>query len=210
MSAAGGSAAARAAALRAGARRGLWRHALSLLGVRVHTRRADALAARSDAGAEGERRTAQLLAPLAAEGWHGLYDRALPRGGKANADFVLIPPCGSLIVNVDAKLWSARWEVHCTGGPLFHGTHDRSRTVKALLYETREITAALGVRVIPVMAVHNAPVASGRFETAGITVLPADVLVVFLRSLAGQPDPYRAGSLAHAAAAVLRPYADGG
>lgn len=207
---AGESAAAWAAELRAGARRGLWRRILSLLGVRVHTRRADAQAARCDAGYEGERRTAQLLAPLAQEGWYGLYDRSLPRGGKANADFVLIPPCGRLVVNVDAKLWSGRYPLHCQGGPLFHGTYDRSRTVDALLYETREIAAALSVRVVPVMAVHNAPVAGGRFETAGITVLPAAVLVPFLRSLAGPPDPYRAGALAHAAAAVLRPYVQGG
>ncbi|WP_093803965.1 NERD domain-containing protein [Streptomyces sp. Wb2n-11] len=210
MSAAGRSADAWAKSLRAGARRGLWRRLLAWLGVGSYVRRAEAQAAQAEAGAEGERRTAALLAPLAEEGWYGLYDRALPRGGKANADFVLVPPCGRLVVNVDAKLWSGRWEVHCEGGPLFHGTHDRSRSVSSLLYETREIVAALGVPVVPVMAVHNAPVADGRFVTAGITVLPADQLVVFLRSLVGRPDPGRAASLAGAAGRVLLPYVERG
>jgi hypothetical protein len=188
---------------------------MAWLGLGKAVRVAEAQAVRRDAGAEGERRTAALLAPLGTEGWYGLYDRALPRGGRANADFVMIPPCGGFVVNVDAKLWSSRYRVHCEGGPLFHGTHTRAKTVDALLYETREIAAALGVMVVPVMAVHNAPVAGGRFETAGIIVLPAGTLeepdapgtlLPFLRGLVGRPDPARAGALAHAAAAKLPPY----
>lgn len=203
---AGSSAAARAAELRARARRGVWRRVLSLMGVSWHTARADARAGRWDAGALGEKYTAELLRPLAGEGWYGLYDRALPRGGRANADFVLIPPCGRLAVNVDAKLWSGRYRVHCQGGPLFHGTADRARAVNSILYESREIAAGLGVRVVPVTAVWNAPVEGGRFETCGVTVLPSDALLGFLRRLSGPADPRQAEALAQRAAHVLRPY----
>lgn len=207
---AGGSAGAHAAALRAGARRGLWRRVTARWGINPAARRADAQAANWDAGQEGERRTAQLLQALAVDGWWGLYDRALPRGGRANADFVLIPPCGTFLANVDAKLWSGRFEVHARGGPLFHGGVDRSKAVRSLLYETGEIRAAVNVRVVPMMAVHNAPVYGGGFVTAGIAVVPAEKLVPCLRSLVSRRDPVRAQRLALAARKVLPAYSEGG
>jgi hypothetical protein len=72
MNTAGRSAAARARQLRRA--HPWWHRILTVLGFAQPDREA----ARYDAGAAGERRTAQLLAPLVHQGWHVLHDRAIP------------------------------------------------------------------------------------------------------------------------------------
>ena len=58
------------------------------------TRTARGAAERWAAGAEGERTVAQILAPLAAEGWYQLHDRLIRAGG--NVDHILIGPGGEM------------------------------------------------------------------------------------------------------------------
>lgn len=212
MSAAGGSAERWARQLRADARRGVWRCLLALLGVRVHTRAADARAAQCEAGAIGEQRTARLLQPLEAAGWTVLHDRAIPDARSANADHVLVSPGGRVFL-VDSKMWSARYLVHGAGGQLWHGPAgreqaDRSRVVKSLLFETELVARAVRAAVQPVIAVHNAPVDGGGFFVEGIPVVPADRLVELLVVNDGPPDP-GALWLARHVERVLPPYAGG-
>ena len=206
MSAAGGSAARWGQELRAGARRGPWRSLLSLLGVKAHTRRADAQAAACDAGAAGEARTAALLAPLEAAGWRVLHDRQIPGARTANADHIVITPAARVYV-VDSKLWSARQNrvVHARGARLMHGQADRSRSVRSLLFETQLVERALEWPVQALMVIHNAQVAGGRFVVEGIPVLPAEMLVQALVLNDGVRDP-RALLLAERAGRVLPPY----
>lgn len=216
---AGASAAAKAAQLRQTACGGLLRRVLALLGWDRRGARAEHVARCWDAGAEGEGRTAELLAPLGGqggEGWFGFYDRALPGGGRANADHVLVSPCGRLLVNVDSKLWSGRFRVHSGAGGLWHGTVDRTRSLKAVRHETRRIQEGLrergvhGVRVVTVIAVHNAPVTGGGFETGGVRVIPAGRLLTVLRGLAGMPDAGRAMGLAVVVGGMLPRYVQDG
>ncbi len=208
MSAAGGSAARWGQELRAGARRGPWRRLLTVLGVKAHTRRADAHAAACDAGAAGEARTALLLAPLQAAGWRVLHDRRIPGARRANADHIVITPAARVYV-VDSKLWSAKWPVHAEGGRLTHGDAarggDRSRSVRSLLFETQLVERALEWPVQPLMVIHNAPVAGGRFVVSGIPVVPATMLVHALVLNERARDP-RAVLLAERAERVLPPY----
>jgi hypothetical protein len=187
----------------------VWRRLLTLLGVSVHTRRADAKAAACDAGARGEQRTAALLAPLEASGWRVLHDRAIPGAHSANADHVLISP-GARVFLVDTKLWSAQYDVHATGGTLWHGKAgrrqaDRSQSVRSVLYETELVSRALGVPVQPVIAVHNAPVAGDGFFVQGVPVVPAGRLVELLRANDGPRDP-GAAQLGVLAVQRLPPY----
>ncbi|MFI6055479.1 hypothetical protein ACIBCO_36005 [Streptomyces violascens] len=74
---AGGSAAARAAAIRAEARKGLWRRIQAWLGIGTAVRRADAEVAKWEGGVEGEEATARLLAPLGGRGWYLRHDLAM-------------------------------------------------------------------------------------------------------------------------------------
>jgi len=206
VSTAGGSAARWGQELRAGARRGPWRRLLTVLGVRAHTRRADAQAASCDAGAVGEARTAVLLAPLQAAGWRVLHDRRIPGARTANADHIVITPAARVYL-LDSKQWSGKHDrtVHVQDGQLMHGSVDRSRSVRSLLFETGLVERALGCPVNPLIVMHNAPVAGGSFKVDGIPVLPADRLVQALVLNEGPRDP-GARLLAVRAERVLPPY----
>ncbi|MFF7527313.1 nuclease-related domain-containing protein [Streptomyces pseudovenezuelae] len=176
--------------------------------MKAHTRRADAQAAACDAGAVGEARTAALLAPLEAAGWKVLHDRRIPGARRANADHIVVTPAARVYV-VDSKLWSAKWTVHAEGGRLTHGDAarggDRSRSVRSLLFETQLVERALEWPVQPLMVIHNAPVAGGRFVVEGIPVMPAHMLVQALVLNDGVRDP-RAVLLGERAERVLPPY----
>ncbi|GAA1110539.1 nuclease-related domain-containing protein [Streptomyces javensis] len=168
-----------------------------------------------DAGAEGERRTAELLRALGPEGWYGLYDRQVPEADVANCDFFLVAPSGR-VFTTDAKLWSRDFVVHAVNGRLFHGELHYGRVIRSVKYETRQIERALrkelGARVpvTALIAMHNAPVSGGGFTLDGIRVVPADRLLSVLRSLAGPPDPARAATVAAAADRVLPRYTEEG
>ncbi|MGW5691510.1 nuclease-related domain-containing protein [Streptomyces asiaticus] len=202
------SAGERAAALRAQAvPRGLRRRVLAAVGMDRKGARLNAEAARWGAGEEGEQRTAALLAPLAAEGWHGLYDRRIPGLDRANADHVLISP-GARVLLVDSKMWHRRARVRVVRGRLVHGNVDKDRQVDGVLTEAELVGRALGAAVTPLIAVHNAPVDGGGFVLRDVPVIPADRLVELLRRNAGRPDPARARALAERARRVLPRYVE--
>lgn len=203
---AGQSAADMAAQVRREGRGGLLRRALRALGFTVaQDARTAAQAAYWEAGAVGERLTAETLQPLAQEGWKGFYDRAIPGARSANADHVLIEPAGTFAVLVDSKLWSARYPVGAVGGRLMHGRQDRDHCIRSVQFEADLVAKALGVRVAPIIAVHNAPVLGNGFEVRGVLVVPAARLVPVLQSGAGRRSP-RAEALAAKAATVLPRY----
>lgn len=187
---AGSSAERWATQLRADARRGLWRRLLAWLDLSPTARRADAQAADCEAGAEGERRTAELLRPLEAQGWVVLHDRAIPGARTANADHVLVSP-GARVFLVDSKLWSGRWPVWERDGVLMHGTFARAKAVRSAQFEAGLVGKALGVPVTPVFAVHNASVQDDGFILEDIVVLPVGLLVPLLRA---NDDPPAAGA----------------
>lgn len=190
--------------MREDARRGPWRSLLTLLGVKAHTRRADAQAAACDAGAIGEARTAALLAPLQAAGWRVLHDRRIPGADRANADHIVISPAARVYV-VDSKLWTANERVHAPDGHLMHGSDSRAQSVRSLLFETKLVERALGHPVQPLMVMHNAPIVGGRLVVEGIPVMPASMLVQALVFNDGVRDP-GALPLAERADRVLPPY----
>ncbi|WP_331756675.1 NERD domain-containing protein [Streptomyces decoyicus] len=199
---AGASADAQAAVVGRGR---LWQRALRAVGVTTPgMAKAQSNAARWQAGAEGERRTAQLLTALAREGWYVLYDLAV--GRQANVDALLVGPDGQAFT-LDTKLWSARYRVRLVGGRLMHGDADRDRQVDTALWETGEVSKALGVPVTPLVVVHNAPVDGGGFHVRGVAVFPAGRLLELLRHNAvGRSNPREARRLVELAEARLPPY----
>ncbi|WP_158712128.1 nuclease-related domain-containing protein [Streptomyces rimosus] len=205
---AGASAADKAAAIRAAGRRRWWQRVLNALGLRTPAvARAAAEAARWEAGAEGERRTARLLEPLAQAGWWCFADRAIPGAGRANADHVLVAPSGRVFL-VDSKLWHRRARVRTDAGRLLHGSDDRDRHVGQVRYEAQCIGKAVKRSVTALIAVHNAPVENGGFALRGVTVLSAENLVETLRRTCGQPDTAQARRIAAVVDALLPPYVE--
>ncbi|MFE7111694.1 nuclease-related domain-containing protein [Streptomyces sp. NPDC057575] len=211
------SAAAHAAALRAGARRGPWRRLLALLGVRTAgVRRADSQAARWQHGAAGEEATARMLTALEARGWVIRHDVRL-RGRRFNLDHVLASPCGTAIVVLDTKAWHRGRTTALVGGRVCCGTEDRHGQVEKVAEYARLVDRALGVpgvAVWPLLVVHGSTVAGGYLEArvsgwnGPVYVLGPDRL---LPTLAGAPkatDPRRAATVMARVDSVLLPYTE--
>ncbi|WP_050512443.1 nuclease-related domain-containing protein [Streptomyces rimosus] len=206
---AGASAAAKAAAIRAAGCGRWWQRILNALGLRTRAAaRVAAEAARWEAGAEGERRTARLLAPLTQDGWWCFADREIPGAGRANADHVLVAPCGRVFL-VDSKLWHRRARVRTDAGRLMHGSDDRDGHIDRARFESRCIGKALCCPVAVLIVVHNASMENGGFTLRGVVVVPADYLRETLRSMCGQPDPELARRMAAVVDMLLPRYVEG-
>ncbi|MDO4785158.1 MAG: AAA family ATPase [Propionibacteriaceae bacterium] len=112
-------------------------------------------AGRYRAAARTEARTAAVLSPLAAAGYHLLIDRRWPGGRRTNVDLVLIGPGGVFIV--DTKAWR---DVTICGGRIHRGDADVTEELDKLrdLCElTRADLAEVGlspgeVRAVAVLA----------------------------------------------------------
>ncbi|MFD5899107.1 nuclease-related domain-containing protein [Streptomyces sp. NPDC060366] len=214
---AGSSAAARAAALRAQARRGLWRRLLAWLGLGGRAvRRADNRAALWAHGAAAEEATARLLAQLEPSGWTMWHDMALP-GRLFNLDHVLASPCGTAVVVLDTKAWRKSWTTFLVNGRVHCGSEDRHKQIEKVAGYAHTVAAALGLpeaHVRPLVVVHGSPVAGGHLEAptphGPVYVLSPGLLVSSLAAAPGLPDRVRAGLLAAHVGSVITPYVDRG
>ena len=176
-------------------------------------RRARELAEEADRfgiGAYGERLTAELVSVLGQEGWKGLWSRPIPGADVADADAVLIAPCGTVIL-LDSKYLSSEGLVHPEGPVLKHGKRE-CRDIRSILFGTDLLAKALRdrteqgqprPRVIPMIVVHNTPVADDGFTLQGVRVLPAHQLLDELRDLVGPRDPALAAQVAEQAGRAL-------
>ncbi|GAA2946193.1 hypothetical protein GCM10020227_11320 [Streptomyces flavovirens] len=165
---------------------------------------AGAEADRYEAGAAAERRTATRIDPLRAEGWTILHDRALPTG-RANVDHLAISPHGVVILP-DTKGWSSRYRIRVVNGCLLHGGWDVTDRLNGLRHETRTVSKALGVPVIPLVVMDGAPVEGGEQVLDGIRIVPADRACAVIRDLGRKLAHPDAPDVAARAARVLPPY----
>jgi Nuclease-related domain len=152
-------------------------------------------------GARGERATARLLRRLHRHGYAAFHDVAIP-GTPANADHLLIGPPG--VVLVDSK----RYTGQVTQGPdgrVWHNHYPMDHTLRALRLETAAISAALRVRVRPVVCVHRAQVAHGGLTAGDVEILPARRLPGMLRDRRQRLGEADVAALVAQALAVLRP-----
>lgn len=171
------------------------------------------LAARYEAGAEGERRTAARLDPLTAEGWTILHDRALPNS-RANVDHLGVAPDGTVYVP-DTKMWSSRYPVTVRAGRLWHGDQDVTARLDGLHHEAATVAAVLGVWVVPIV-VMDGPALKGPHDRPateltlnGIRIIPAERLAAVLRDTPARgpiPSQRDRAELADHIARALPPY----
>jgi hypothetical protein len=123
-------------------------------------------------GANGERRTARLLAPLERHGWAILHDLAIS-GSAANIDHLVIGPGGVLLI--DSKQYRGRLRLD-SYGMLWHGRHllvSALRKVRWAADQADEVLGIADVDVTAIVAVHGASVPWGQVRADGVTVVPA-------------------------------------
>jgi hypothetical protein len=216
MTAVPNSAAAKAAAIRAEARRGLWRHLLAWVGLGgARVRRADARAFLWAHGGEGEETTVRLLRQLEAQGWVIQHDmRLLQR--RFNLDHVLASPCGTAVVVLDTKAWRRNWPTDLVRDRVHCGPEDRHDKIEKAADHAQALSAALGmpgVTVWPLIVVHGSPIVGGRLEApvlgGMVHVLGPDWLVPTLAGAPKRRDPRRAAALTARMDQVLRSYVQG-
>ncbi|WP_405149098.1 NERD domain-containing protein [Sphaerisporangium sp. NBC_01403] len=152
-------------------------------------------------GAGGERRTGRLLAPLAAEGYTVMHDRAIPRS-RANIDHLVIGPSGVWVV--DSKAWHRRTSISGHGAKLWIGGCPATSLVRACEFETSAVTAALArvtgrpVRVQALVAVHGArlPRWGGPLVVGGVMLMRARAVRRWIRNAPQVLDVTEAAALA--------------
>lgn len=164
-------------------------------------------AARWEAGAAGERRTAERLAVLESEGWTVLHDRALPRT-RANLDHLAVSPNGVVIVP-DTKRWSGRWPVTIANGGLWHGDREVTDRLNGVRHEATRVSEVLGVRAIPVVLLDGPLTPDGPLRLDGVRIVPAADACTHLRAIARSYPGRRDPSVAARAARAFPPYAQG-
>ncbi|GAA3153484.1 nuclease-related domain-containing protein [Streptomyces rectiviolaceus] len=210
----GNSASRQAQAIRAHARRGVWRRVTAWAGVNAEARRADVQAGAWVQGGQGEAATVGLVAPLAASGWHIRHD-VRPPWGRGNYDHVLISPDGRAVLVIDSKQWRRNWPTTLKGGRVHCGLEDRHDQVeKAVKHagQVQELLRMPDVDVLPLLVVHGSLVVGGHLAVrvpglpAPVYVLASDWLVSTLSAVPFDAAPWRAGEVAARVDQVLRPY----
>jgi len=146
-------------------------------------------------GAEGERRTARLLASLERYGWAVLHDLAVPRS-RANIDHLVIGPGGVLVI--DSKQYRGRLQLD-PSGRLWHGRYPLAPTLQAVDFEADQAAQVLtdpDVVVVPIVAVHGAQIPWGKVVMNGVPVVAARRLPSMLRQLPAVLGPERVAAVA--------------
>jgi hypothetical protein len=158
-------------------------------------------------GAQGERRTARLLAPLERRGYQVFHDLAVP-GSPANVDHLVVGPTGVFVI--DSKRY--RGHLRYTGGHLWHGGRTLDRTLQRLWWEATQVAETLGfgpdLHIYPVLCVHLARLPWHReLLVDGVPVLGAAALRPALQVIRQALNPEQVALVAGHVRAGFRPAA---
>jgi hypothetical protein len=120
-------------------------------------------------GAEGERSTAELLSALPRR-FVVRHDLAVP-GSRANIDHLVIGPSGVFVI--DSKAYRSRLRVR--RGSAWAGSW--AVDTGSVAWQAERLEQALGVTVVPVVAIHGSGLRRRAVVDGGVRVLPASRLV---------------------------------
>ncbi len=157
---------------------------------RAKIRRLEESAERWERGAEGERKTAELLEPLTARGYVVLHDLAVP-GSRANIDHVVVGPSGVTVI--DSKAYRAKLTID--HGTLWAGRWPQTSRLQALAFEADAVQRSVdrvapGVAVRRMVCFHGTAVPRDRDGVLGPVVLCGpDDLIAAVTSPGADPLP---------------------
>ncbi|HUP70334.1 MAG TPA: nuclease-related domain-containing protein [Acidimicrobiales bacterium] len=130
-------------------------------------------------GAEGEKSTASLLAPLRHLGWTVLHDRRLP-GSPANLDHLVIGPG---VVVVDSKAYRGRIKL-LGDGRLWYGRTCMDEVLNVVRWIADEVTdvlaaelAAAGCHVHALLCIHGALLPRSPLPFDGVVLSTPETLL---------------------------------
>lgn len=133
-------------------------------------------------GAEGEKTTASLLAPLRHLGWTVLHDRRLP-GSPANLDHLVIGPG---VVVVDSKAYRGRIKL-LGDGRLWYGRTCMDEVLNVVRWIADEVAdilaaelAAAGCDVRALFCIHGAELPRSPLHFDGAVLTTPETLLEFL------------------------------
>lgn len=142
----------------------------------------DATARGWQAIADGERRSARPLRQMARQGWCVVHDPVAPDGRSLGQ--VVIGPTG--IAVLQSCICQGPLHVSASGVSMGGSSVDLSACVAAAQVVCDVVAEELdrpGVRAMPVLVVHGAPMHAHGYHVAGVDVVPAAHLVAYLQRL---------------------------
>lgn len=161
-------------------------------------------------GAEGERRTARDLEPLASEGFRILHDRRIPGARSANIDHVVIGPPGVYVVETKSaggRLRVRDGVINVQGRRKPDWVDEVRREAIAVQSVLETELAAIGVYVTPIICVHRAELPLLSASVDGIPIVSGRDLVRRLRKQKKVLDAETVSRLAQLADERLKPAA---
>jgi len=127
-------------------------------------------------GADGERRTAEVLSRLESDGYRVLHDRRIP-GSRANIDHIVVGPTGVYVV--ETKSWSGAVRVR---NGVIRVAGRRSAVIDQVRWEADAVAVTVpGTQVTPIVCVHRADLPLRRLEVDGVRVVGPKALLARLR-----------------------------
>lgn len=155
-----------------------------------------------ETGADGEVRTAELLAPLEDEGFVVLHDRRIPRA-RENIDQIVVGPPGVFVI--ETKSYAGRLRVR--DGELVVAGRRRVGVADQVARQAAAVAAIVGeVAVERVICVHRADMPFfGRPRVEGVPILTGRELVRYLRGGPPVLEPDEVDRLAAVIARALPP-----
>lgn len=128
-------------------------------------------------GAEGEEKTARILAPLEAQGFRVIHDRLIP-GSRTNIDHIVVGPPGVFVV--ETKNYAGRLRVR--GGEVWVAGRRKTEMLAQAKREAAAVAAVVSpVPVTPLICVHRADLGWFKVEVEGIRIVGPRELVKLLR-----------------------------
>jgi hypothetical protein len=121
---------------------------------------------RHDRGAAGEEHVGGLLDELSGDGWHVIHDASFGRG---NVDHIALGPAGAFTVETKSRQSPVR--VRTIHGAILRQAQDQRETLERIA----------GERVEPLLVFSRAWVDKPLARRRGVRVLPARMLLAYLR-----------------------------